>query len=71
VTGGISQVFQVEADCLGNAWGGHQSPFDGRLILEGENPLGSEANLVTAGENRARAFRSRCQQHRKPNQGVM
>src|SRR5215475_148622 len=40
---------------------------DGRLILEGENPLGSEANLVTARENRpcGRASQSRCQRHRK------
>jgi hypothetical protein len=28
------------------------SLFDGRLILKGENPLGSEANLVTVRENR-------------------
>jgi len=36
-------------------------------LFKGQNPLGSEANLVTAGENRpcARAFRSRCQPHRK------
>jgi len=52
---------------FGNAWGGHQSLFGGRLILKGENPLGSKANLVTARENRprARASQLHCPRHRK------
>ena len=68
MTRGTSQVFRGGVDgLLGNAWGGHQSLFGGRLILKGENPLGSKANLVTARENRprARASQLHCPRHRK------
>ena len=64
-----SQVFRSrESGLLGNALGAVIIlPFGGRLHFNGENPLGSEANLVTACEilPRARAFQSRCQHDRK------
>jgi hypothetical protein len=40
-----SQV-SSEADFLGDPWSGHQSLFGGRLLLKGENPLGSKKDLV-------------------------